>query len=325
LSPSPALAVKTDVVVVRNGDSLTGEVKGLQRGLLSFKTSATDRINVKWDEVVSLKSTQYLEVELSNGIRAYGTIAPDTTRGRMQVLGPRTTWAFEYANVVSITPIKKSFFSRVDGSISLGVSYTQATNIFQLNFAFNAAYRVRRYQFNVGAGSNITVQDSTTRRQEVDLNYKRFLPKKFMAGGALSLQENREQGFNLRALFTGGGGYSLIKQNDRLFTFFGGLTLNVEEPVQGDATQSLEAILSTNYQTYTYHDPERDLTATLSVFPSLTQGGRWRVQLNINTQWEIVNNFAFMLDLLETYDTDPPTEGANENDLTLTSSLGYTF
>jgi len=325
LIPTSAQAVKTDVVVVKNGDSLTGEVKGLSRGMLSFKTEATETIQIKWDEVVSLFSTQNLQVELYSGILAFGAISPDTTRERMTVLGARTSWSFEYSEVVTITPIKKSFWGRIDGSVSLGLSYVQATNILQLFLNFNSAYRVRKFQLEISANSTVTVQDSSTTRQGIDFAYTRFLPKKFLANGSLSLQENREQGFDLRVLFTGGGGYFLVKDNHQLLSGFVGLTVNVEEPVIGETTQSLEAALSTNFQTFTYHDPKRDLNATFSLYPSLTESGRVRLQLDVNAQWEIVDDFNFILDMLESYDTKPPTEGASKNDLTVTTSLGYSF
>src|SRR5690606_8136846 len=60
-------APKTDVIVLVNGDRLTGEVKGLERGKLSFKTDATGTIQVEWDKVASLQSGQYLQVELTSG------------------------------------------------------------------------------------------------------------------------------------------------------------------------------------------------------------------------------------------------------------------
>ncbi len=36
----------TDVVIFKNGDHLTGEVKSLERGRLRFKTEATDTISI---------------------------------------------------------------------------------------------------------------------------------------------------------------------------------------------------------------------------------------------------------------------------------------
>ena len=41
-------APKTDIVVFHNGDRLAGEVKGLDRRELSFKTAAVRTLSIKW-------------------------------------------------------------------------------------------------------------------------------------------------------------------------------------------------------------------------------------------------------------------------------------
>ena len=62
-----AAADKTDVVLIVNGDRLTGEVKSLERGRLRFKTAATDTISIEWDDVASLRSNQNIQVETEDG------------------------------------------------------------------------------------------------------------------------------------------------------------------------------------------------------------------------------------------------------------------
>ena len=55
----PAVGVgapKTDILVFRNGDHLTGEVKGLDRGRLSFDTDATGTVSIEWAHVSSIES-----------------------------------------------------------------------------------------------------------------------------------------------------------------------------------------------------------------------------------------------------------------------------
>ena len=50
LTALPALSArpKTDVLILKNGDHLTGEVKGLQYARLSFKTDTMETVSVKW-------------------------------------------------------------------------------------------------------------------------------------------------------------------------------------------------------------------------------------------------------------------------------------
>jgi hypothetical protein len=40
---------------------------------------------------------------------------------------------------------------------------------------------------------------------------------------------------------------------------------------------------------------------------------------------EVVADFTVGLTALNSYDSDPPTEGAANNDLTLTASVGFSF
>ena len=50
----PALAAKTDVLVLRNGDRLTGEVDVLERGKLQFKMDDMGTLQIEWDKVASV-------------------------------------------------------------------------------------------------------------------------------------------------------------------------------------------------------------------------------------------------------------------------------
>ncbi len=67
----------TDVVIFKNGDHLTGEVKSLERGRLRFKTEATDTIGIEWDEVAYLSSDQNIQVETILGTRYLGHLRPE--------------------------------------------------------------------------------------------------------------------------------------------------------------------------------------------------------------------------------------------------------
>src|SRR4029077_2409260 len=66
---------KDDVVVMKNGDRFTGEIKGLQQGELIFKSSyMKDSVRLDWRDVERLESKDKFIVELSNGKRLTGVI-----------------------------------------------------------------------------------------------------------------------------------------------------------------------------------------------------------------------------------------------------------
>jgi len=60
-----ANAAKTDVIVLVNGDSITGEVKSLEFGALKYSTDSMGAVSVEWEEVVSIRSHQSLQIEVA--------------------------------------------------------------------------------------------------------------------------------------------------------------------------------------------------------------------------------------------------------------------
>src|SRR5512138_3921736 len=73
LAVTPALAApKTYVVVLVNGDRITGEVKGLEHNQLRFSTDHMGTLSIEWDKIARVQSDQYLQLERSDGVRFYG-------------------------------------------------------------------------------------------------------------------------------------------------------------------------------------------------------------------------------------------------------------
>ncbi len=66
---------KTDVVILSNGDHLTGEIKGMSRGKLDFNTDDAGRLSIEWAKVQSVTSVHLYEAELTSGERLYGTLS----------------------------------------------------------------------------------------------------------------------------------------------------------------------------------------------------------------------------------------------------------
>lgn len=69
-------AQRRDVVVMSNGDQLSGELKKLENGVLYFKPPyVTDSIQLDWLEVKSVQSSATYQVVLKNGEHLVGVIS----------------------------------------------------------------------------------------------------------------------------------------------------------------------------------------------------------------------------------------------------------
>jgi hypothetical protein len=111
----PAQAARTDVVVLRNGDRITGEVKTLQFGRLQYKTDDIGTINIEGLDVAELTSSSVFEVEITDSTRYVGSLE---SRGNatMAVVGDTGTQVLDHAYVVGIYKLDRGFWKRLDGS-----------------------------------------------------------------------------------------------------------------------------------------------------------------------------------------------------------------
>src|SRR6478672_5375081 len=74
VSPLPAKR-KDDIVVMRNGDKMTGELKRLENGILYFKADyMVDAVQLDWERVEALETRDSYTIFLTTGKRATGTI-----------------------------------------------------------------------------------------------------------------------------------------------------------------------------------------------------------------------------------------------------------
>ena len=70
-------APKTDIVLFKNGDRLTGELLSLKRGRLNLNTHATGTIAIEWDKISGVISKQHIQIETGSGIRYFGTLTAE--------------------------------------------------------------------------------------------------------------------------------------------------------------------------------------------------------------------------------------------------------
>jgi hypothetical protein len=212
-------------------------------------------------------------------------------------------------------------------SLSLGTSYTKASDVGQLSFNGNANFRTRKHYLELGLSSIFTSQEDkeTTKNNDFNFHYARFFKHHWTVSGKTGFQQNSELGVDLRFLLSAGAGNYLIKTNYSQLGLLGGLNLN-QEWLNGEANSrtNLEGLATAVFQTYKYDSPQLNLGANLTAYPNLTPFGRVRVQGNIQLRWEIFSDFFWDLTFYDNFDSEPP-EGSAENDYGLVLSLGWSY
>ena len=82
-----AHAVKTDILTLRNGDRITGEIKSLDKGRLEFSTDDIGTIYIEWNKVASLTAPKMFDIELDSGRHLYGSLIPTPSVGLVRIAG----------------------------------------------------------------------------------------------------------------------------------------------------------------------------------------------------------------------------------------------
>jgi putative salt-induced outer membrane protein YdiY len=231
--------------------------------------------------------------------------------------------------VVWMDPLKldASRIKRWDGSVSAGFDATKANSDTSLSASFDARRRAEDFQLNFNGSVYSRSQDDSedSLRASLGGTYRGLLENRWYWAALGSLERNDELGIDLRTLGGLGYGRFLVQTGRSLWAATGGLAV-VNEQRAGDqsAETNVEAILNTEYEFFTYDTPKTTLTTSLTVFPSLTDSGRVRANLEFSLNRELISDLFVGLSFYDSYDSKPPEEGT-ENDYGLVTSLGYTF
>jgi hypothetical protein len=327
LLASPVLAAKTDVVVLRNGDRLTGEVQQLERGRLQLKTDDLGTVEIEWDKITSVAAAAPFDVDDLRGNRYMGALVPGPAAGQVLIVWAGRTDTVELAEVVRIRRLAKSFWSRLDGALDVGASYASASSLFKLDLAGSLGVERPGYEVSIEAASTLSSQPGIedTRRSNLSLVYAQRFQNRWLALLSGQLEQNRELGFDLRSSGTGGGGrYFVQSRRDKLLGALG-LSVNRERPTEGESTTDVEAMAIVSYDRFAYDFPKVDISVALAGFASLNDGGRYRLEADVGLKRELVRDFYATLRGYESYDSRPATEGSPLNDYGVTFALGWSF
>ena len=322
-----AAAQKTDVVEMTNADRYTGEIKSYSEGRLSLDTSDAGVISIKWNKIQSITSNKVFDVELIDGTHVLGSLAPSTPAGDLAIVAGGTSLTIEYFAVARMNPLYRSFWHRMAGSFDLGFNYTQANQFVQFNVNGTATYRVKAFELETTLNAFFSKQSGvfSSQRASIVFDYQYFLKRRWFLGGLLGFERNQDLGLNLRSSVGGGGGRYVIQTNRSSLAVLVGAIVNREQPVEGETSNSAEALLTVGYSTFMYDFPKLSLDTSLMIFPSLTEGGRLRLQFNTSVRREIISDFYVSVSVFDTFDSQPPTEGAAKNDWGPVLSIGYNF
>jgi hypothetical protein len=181
---SPLFArTNTDVLVMKNGDRMTCQVKGLDAGVLYVSFDYIDgTASVEWSKVARLQSNQLFIVKTEDGLVYTGQLnTPETPVGqpvKIQIVEtPEEEVVLNTPQIVGMSETSEKFWQRFNGQLNLGVIYSKGNQSTQYSFGSQLEYLRERWSAQATLNSTFSASGtSPSTRNSLDLSGSHLLP-----------------------------------------------------------------------------------------------------------------------------------------------------
>ena len=240
-----------DVVVTTSGDRLVGEIKSIEKDVLTLETDYSDAdFKIKWEKVVSIESDRPFLVETFDGQRLSGALKSDPQKKAAVTVGDDDV---RLPDVSLVQPFERSFWSRFDSGLDFGYSLTKANSAKQLSLGGNLSYRDERNldSLLVNAFKSSQANAPDTQRWDLGNDFRHLLGTRWYVNTGQDLLNSEEQGLDLRTTIGAGGGRYLLRSSSQYLAFGGGLAWTNENYTDQalPSENSAEAYVGTEFMT----------------------------------------------------------------------------
>ncbi len=316
-----AASAQTDVVTTTTGEKLVGEIKKLEKDVLTMSTGYSDSdFKIEWDKVASIESPRQFLLETFDGRRVDGPLKTDPAKKATVEVG---AVSIALADLAAMQPFELTFWSRFDAGFDFGYSMTQANSAKQLTVGGNLLYRDRQVIDTVLGNVFSSSQSNAPETQRWDLgnDFRYLIGDRWYANATQDFLNSDEQGLDLRSTIGAGGGRYLLRSASQYLSASAGLAWTNENysDVAILTKDSAEAYFGTEFMTEKLKIT--DLVTRFTYYPSLTIDGRYRINYKFDLDFNLPGDWYFRIGLFENFDSTPPA-GLSRNDYGWSNTFG---
>jgi putative salt-induced outer membrane protein YdiY len=332
-SPTP---VPPDMVTLKDGGVLYGEVVEMSNGVLHFKTAAAADtiIKIKWANVEKLAINHPIPFHLKEGTVLIGT-ATEGPNGTINVKAEPLKGALEIPmdSIAAVNPIVQPpviYVGTLNGGYSQATGNSHLRNASLLGDLVARSEQLRltingRYVY----GDNDGELSARNARGTIKMDF--FITKRFFWFASSYFEKDTFQDLKLRTALSSGPGYNFIEKGDYASPWLKDMSLYAEAGVSyfnedyintGDQT-SLRGrwavrlnwpILDERMTFYHYQE----------FYPSLQNTKDYFVTMDNGVRFKIIAGFVSGIQVTTRYNS-APTPGTGDTDNLYLLTLGYNF
>jgi putative salt-induced outer membrane protein YdiY len=340
ITPAAALA---DTVALQNGDHVTGDFVSADGKSLAIKTPYVGQISVKWPDVMQITTTAPVYVTTTSKRSLTGTISKmgdaivvhtntgDVTVPLGEVEAVRSQQEQNAYEASLHPPFSRNWALGGALGFTLARGNSQTTN---LTTSFTGTRKTLNDLIGLREASVYsTSTPANTLTADAILGgalYHRNLTSKLFAFVSADYIHDQLQGLDLRQIYSGGLGWSVINRPNTTLDVEAGLNYT-RESYSGTALSPGVSVKRNLVAVTTGEDFTHKFSKVTSVdehfyfYPDLSNPGQYRFTLMADANTSINSWLSWQISVNDLYVSNPPIAGTKSNDLILSTGLAVTF
>lgn len=330
-APPPPL----DIVTLKDGSTIYGEVIEMEGGVLVLKTpsSPDNAIKVKWSDVAKLAVNHPIPFHLKEGSVLVGT-ATAGADGNLNIQSEplKGSLTVPLDTIKSVNPLIQAPVIYT-GSLTGGYSQTTGNSHLK-NASLLGDFVARSEQLRLSIngryvyGDNANTLIARNARGTIKLDF--FMTKRFYWFASAYFENDRFQDLKMRTALSSGPGYQFIERGDfggifKDMTFYteAGVAFFNEDFRVADDQSSLRARVSMKWN-WPLLDDRITLYHYNEFYPSLQNASNYFLTMDNGVRFKIWEGFVSGIQATTRYNSRPAA-GTGDTDNLYLFTLGYSF
>ncbi|MDH3978044.1 MAG: DUF481 domain-containing protein [Gammaproteobacteria bacterium] len=330
-----SMSVVADVVVMKNGDRITGEIQEIWDKEILIEPAYDDdvKITIPLKEVTYVESDRDFEVIMSDGREVVAKFPGAGVDGSqlIEINGERTQIKLSEIEELDEVDDYYDFEAHADFNLALDKGNTDKLDT---RFYTDIMYKAGDHRHIADLTLVREEQDSVTTKEEDKLRYSYnwFFEDPWYLGANIQAERDPVRELSHRYIAGLGLGRDIWDKPRRFLTMQGGLAYLTEErePTddQGNAlpkvtNDSMAATWSLRFR-HDFFGDDLEVFHNQTLLTYITGQSNTVVNTTTGTRYEITDLFYFNITLDYNWESEP-AESADKEDLTLTAGIGVEF
>ncbi len=314
-----------DVIVLENGDRLTGTVKSADGDSLILETDYADPMKIHKSKIKRISVNEPAAVSLTGGEVLKGTIRSEGD-GKIVVeqSAGREATVVDWDSVAALNP-PPSDLSKWTGNVTISAGLQSGnTDRASASIGAEATRRSVNDRFTLRFLHNYAEEDkeATTRNTYGAMKYDYFFTKQYYTYLAVDLLNDSFKNLNLRTVIGPGVGYQVWEDDVKFLLLEAGVSYFSEDIEEGEDQDWITGRFAADVR---YNlGSSVVLSDNLVVYPSFEQTGEYTLRNEASIASPLVAGWSLKLSNILEHDSEPP-ENIKKDDWYWLLGLLYGF